>query len=260
MNEVDEISKILEKVVGAYGPHDVFKDWLRLVEASLEAFPANLRPGYEDTPETQKLFEELREKYTKPQFELFTQAFALLLKTAGMYEDTLGRLYMSFASSNAKTGQFFTPLHIAWTMAEMSNIKGEVHQRLREAVEKNPQASALMIMLSMLPDELPDEDKERVFLSRVLPLILKDYEPVTVIDSSCGSGVMFLGAAKTMPWWMTQLGLVQFYGQDIDPVCVRIARCNIMLHGLNGHYAPMIWANLLGGAEPVMTEPVASNS
>ena len=33
---------------------------------------------------------------------------------------------------------------------------------------------------------------------------------------------------------MVQLGLVQFFGADIDPMCVQMARINIVLYGLNG--------------------------
>ena len=55
------------------------------------------------------------------------------------------------------------------------------------------------------------------------------------MDCCCGSGVIFLAAASTLPQWMVQLGLVQFYGADIDETCVKMARLNCMLYGMNGY-------------------------
>ena len=49
-----------------------------------------------------------------------------------------------------------------------------------------------------------------------------------------GSGRMLLAAAGCFPGWAVQLGLVQFYGMDIDPTCARMARVNAELYGLNG--------------------------
>ncbi len=44
-----------------------------------------------------------------------------------------------------------------------------------------------------------------------------------------------MAAASTLPQWMVQLGLVQFYGADIDMMCVKMARLNCMLYGMNGY-------------------------
>jgi methylase of polypeptide subunit release factors len=53
-------------------------------------------------------------------------------------------------------------------------------------------------------------------------------EPFTVADVCCGSGVMLLAAAKQFPRWSIDSGLVQFYGVDIDPLCVEMCRLNML--------------------------------
>ncbi len=59
-------------------------------------------------------------------------------------------------------------------------------------------------------------------------------EPLRISDPACGSGVMLLAAAACLPREAVQKGLVKFYGQDIDPTCVKLAQINMMLYGLNG--------------------------
>jgi type I restriction-modification system DNA methylase subunit len=45
---------------------------------------------------------------------------------------------------------------------------------------------------------------------------------------------MLLAAASVFPQWAVHRGLIEFYGQDIDPTCVAMAKVNLMLYGLNG--------------------------
>jgi hypothetical protein len=48
------------------------------------------------------------------------------------------------------------------------------------------------------------------------------------------SGRMLLAAAACYPAYAVHLGLVRFYAADIDPLCVAMARTNVLLYGLNG--------------------------
>lgn len=116
-------------------------------------------------------------------------------------------------------------------MAEIVSDRGaEVHERLKAAIEKSPIAQAFLVAGCVL------EGQEALdwFLTRVVPAAIEHYEPVTVNDPCVGSGILLLAHASTLPPWMVQMGLVQYYGCDIDPLCVSMARVNCKLYGLNG--------------------------
>lgn len=238
----DQIIKILSKNLSSgYKPDDVFMDWLDAVQATLEAIPAHAesvaKSGHmaTDTPETQKLFERLRSRYrNKDAFNHFAHAFAVLMDsvTPEAPEDILGECYMAWGYPNKWAGQFFTPMSIARMMAMMTvgEAEAEVHTRLKEAIAQSPLAEAATLTgLIVAEGEAFDW-----FITRVLPAALPFYKPVTVCDPCVGSGVMLLAASACFPRWMIELGLVQFYGQDIDAGCVKMCQINVMLYGLNG--------------------------
>jgi hypothetical protein len=264
----DDIIRILDKNTSSgYRPDDVFSDWLELVEATLEALPAHAQAVAvtgqlaEDIPETQALFARMRSRYRDSIcFQRFSEAFHLLLGTIdpGAPEDVLGQIYMAYGYPNAWAGQFFTPLPVARLMAQMTigreDIEAEIHRRVRAAIEKSPLAEAMLIASVIV------QDPERAFdwyIGRLIPACIEHYEPITICDPCCGSGVMFLAAASCIPAWAIGLGLVQFYGTDIDAGCVRMARINCLLHGLNGH--GIKWAMSLTELErKSLSEPYCS--
>jgi hypothetical protein len=226
---------------------DVFEDWLEVVEACLEAMPAHARAmatsgaPADDTAETLAIFKRLRQRYGERPwvFEAFAQAFAILLDAAyepdgtPTYQDLLGQIYMAWGYPSSGLGQYFTPWPLARAMADMTTDRGQlVHERLKAAIAKSPLAQAAVIAGLMCQE--PAEAFEW-FTSRVVPACIEHFERVKVSDPACGSGVMLLACASTYPRWMVELGLVMFYGQDLDGVCVRMCRINAMLYGLNGH-------------------------
>ena len=138
---------------------------------------------------------------------------------------------MSWGYPSSSIGQFFTPWNVARMMAEMVSDGGaEVHTRLKAAIEKSPLAQAFLVAGCVL------EGQEAFdwYISRVVPAAIEHYEPVRVCDPCVGSGILLLAHASTLPAWMVQMGLVQYYGCDIDLLCVRMARVNFKLYGLNG--------------------------
>ncbi|GAC1651498.1 MAG: hypothetical protein NVS4B9_42050 [Ktedonobacteraceae bacterium] len=59
--------------------------------------------------------------------------------------------------------------------------------------------------------------------------------PLRFLEPCVGSGVLILAAVETIEErcpGMIARGEVEFYGMDIDPVCVKMARLNMALHGI----------------------------
>lgn len=260
---VREIIKQLSQIttVSGHGAAIIFDDWTQLVQTSLEALPRHLEAiattGHwaEDTPETAEVFARIRSRYEKtysssaPQqvWDSFGQAFALLLESVapGLWSfdyhngsvgpDVLGQVFMEFAQPNLHQGQFLTPWPVVLMMSEL-NAGGKtlVYDRLKQACRHPDNILAQTALLTGLVIEDPTQAR-KWFMTRVVPFALPHFEIVKVCDPCVGSGRMLLGMATQFEPWMVQAGLVQFYGQDIDPVMVRLSNINCRLFGLNGY-------------------------
>ena len=238
-----EIAKLLDSITSAgHRPDEIFNDWLEMVAAALERAPAHLkslretgRPA-DDLPAVQALWARLRERYPRWAFEKFSQALAALVAAAtdGEYRDLLGLIYMAWGWPNDALGQYFTSGEICKFMARlvMGDIEAEIKARVIAAAQHSPQAQAALLTGLAIDD--PDEAVQWL-LDRVIPACAPYLEPITVLDCCCGSGAMFLGFAANCPRWALDLGLIQFYGQDIDMTCVLMAKINLMIHNLNGY-------------------------
>lgn len=267
---VRAVLKALERVQATShnGMYRVFEDWLELTEAVLESLPAHAASAAkerclaEDTPATQALFQRLRAVYPRPdQWDRFAEAIAITLDAAdGFWQrqppastysgyDILGGVYMA-TSYKPGSGQFFTPWAVANMMGQIimadRGIEQDVLDRLNaagRAVLADPDDPCNAILtattlsgLLLDNEQFTDADRFAWLTEKMLPYVLHRYDPVRVLDPCCGSGVMFLAGAFNTPAWIVQSGLVQFYGMDIDQTCVRMARCNVMIYGLNGSY------------------------
>lgn len=140
---------------------------------------------------------------------------------------------MLFGHPSKWAGQFFTPASVALLMAQMSIPDGEalVNERLKAASEKSQMATAAMLAGGALEGEIA----QAWFIARVIPLAIEHYQPVTVCDPAVGSGIMLVSASSCFPAFANALGLVQYFGQDIDADAVLMSKINLKLYGLNGH-------------------------
>lgn len=211
-----------------------------MVHSMLTMLPEHLRSLHttgetaQDTPEIARQWQRLRDRYKGDWYwSHFSKATALLLQSTDEYYDTVGDIYMEFGYPSKGSGQFFTPFHLAKMMASVQSEETTrlVYDRIKAAITGDPLAEAMLMAGSILEGE----EAQNWLITKILPVIASRIEPVGVCDPSCGSGVMFLAVASTLPTWMTQLGLVQFSGMDIDQTCITMCQINIMLYGLNGH-------------------------
>ena len=263
VDPVKAIVGCLERVNGNCGQslYSIFDDWLEIVLISLERLPEHYksvvenRTMAEDTEQSKITFERLRGKYEKPEiWNEFVSAFVYLMESTETWQDVLGDVYMASYISNKHTGQFFTPWHIAKVMAEMTMLDGvekEVHERIKKTAEKNPILGAMILAGSVIQDE---EEKGKYYWTAIIPLASQLVDPITVCDPCCGSGVMLLAGASCCPRWVLDWGFVQFYGMDIDETCVKMAKVNVMLYGLNGSHAYTAM-ELPEGALSIIPEP-----
>ncbi len=286
-NYAREIVKHLAHVtaVSGYSPAVVFDDWIRIVEASLEALPTHLkavaRTGRwaEDTPEAAEAFAQVRARYSEGArssahrrvWESFSQAFALLLESAApglwhyadfdqgtiMGPDVVGQVYMDFANYDPKwAAQYWTPWNVALLMSKLCIPDGarDVHDRLKQALihPDNVLGAAVLLASLVIPEDDAGAHREW-FLTRVIPAAIPFYQPVSFCEPAIGSGVMMLAAASQFPEWAVALNLVVFSGMDSDVTCVRMARTNSMLYGLNGYSLKL--AEAVGEAMEGQTPP-----
>ncbi len=108
------------------------------------------------------------------------------------YADVLGSVYMELGHSGAKSlGQFFTPWNVAYMMARM-----------------------------MAPDNEPPSE-----------FVRREGRRLSICDPACGSGIMLLAvrAAVADRWGRDEVRHLALFGQDLDPICVAMARINLTL-------------------------------
>jgi N-6 DNA Methylase len=78
------------------------------------------------------------------------------------------------------------------------------------------------------------EEAHTCFVERLVPAALPYIDPIQIYKPAVGSGVMLLAAASVVPDWANQYAIVQYYGQDVDALCVQMAQLQLKLYGLNG--------------------------
>lgn len=252
-----QLVKILERVctISGHRPHQVFTDWVRLCESTLTEMPhhvarqrreGRLRNPDEDGAETQALMQELERRYHKRWSDckaIFAEAFAVLMLVArdGIH-DILGEMFHEWELHNHWKGQFFTPFELGLLMAQFNNPTQLIHERLKAALShpENTVGQALLLAGTALEGA----EAERYFVERLIPAALPFYDPVTVCDPAVGSGCLLLAMASIVPAWANWYGLVQFYGQDIDALCVAMCRVQCMVFGLNGYEMRLVVVGL----------------
>ena len=184
-------------------PRQTVKDIVRVIEGSYQYFG-----GWGDSLERvldvtlhalkgeEEEYVQAAKKMDKRALEAACQVFALLLEGFCIrYNiwDYLGEVYMELGSRSKHQafGQFFTPMNVTEMMAAMQ--LGDVRESIEGA--------------------------------------RKEGRRISVMDPTCGSGAMLLGAKRRIVGEVGLDGLrwFEFYGIDIDPVCVKMCQVQMIM-------------------------------
>jgi hypothetical protein len=241
----------------------VFDDWVDLTNILLDQLPAHMREAVQTgrisdwpdgtPPERIDAFERIKARYGEKAPEVFTYfshaAAELLDATHDFWFDWLGQLYMSLELGGRGVGDYYTPWPVAYLMAEMEDIPTLLNARLKEALMHEDNAMGFAVGITgMLFQPGPagqapimgDDQVDDFFTRYALPAAAPYFDPITICDPACGSGVMLLASAATVPLWARRYGFVQFYGQDVMRIAVQMAKVQTRAYGLNGYEAAII--------------------
>ncbi len=229
-------------------PFEVYSDFLELALHTLEAVPRHFesvlahKQYADDTPEAAAAFARVRQKYSRRGRDYtphFAAAMATLLQSdlySGDNPDHVGIAYELLELQNPHSGQYFTPWDVCSMMVQVTD--GEPAAFLLSRLAKCSMGEAfdpfLAVIVKAQIAAFGLSPAGPALLRSVATALENGFQPITVSDPAIGSGRMLLAHACLVPPWAHQLGLVQYCGQDIDLDCVRMARINMMLYGLNG--------------------------
>lgn len=266
-----EIVKLMEKLYHYGLGYRAFETWIEMCHLSLDAMPDvvhHVAQGgqlgdYRDTPAIHERWERLTHDMREEALDIYAQAFGILLEATHTqtlavtqphhvpvqeltYADVVGNVFQFFGMSKShqsRAGIFFTPWNVAWFMAQMMlatyDFEADLKARYVKALSHpSVEPAATALSWGVLAASSVEDDggwASEAFLTKLLPLVRSspDWEPFTIIDPCCGSGVMLLAAAKVVPRWALDCGFIQLYGVDIEPLCVEMCRLNMRLYGLS---------------------------
>jgi hypothetical protein len=246
----------------------IFRDWIQLLAVVLQAMNSDqvrqLQTG--DAAQTRAFIDHfLRgetgadgrrrdQLYQERHWDRFGQATDLLLQGVRLgYADYLSPLYGEYGLPNKGLGQFFTPWSLALFLAQANlyDVILQVETRLSEAYRRfylDPARPAAVVVtapagattvssqaepsLSAVPDEAEPIVWTETLIRLMLPILRPYFTPYRILDPAVGAATLLLAAASFVPFWMIELGLVEFYAVELDPFVASLARVNCGLYGI----------------------------
>ena len=231
---------------------EIFRDWVCLLEAVLVSMTKEqltaLRRGNE--AQTRQFIDQFlrgeavsdggnaQRYYREPHWERFAQMTALLLENVRQgYADYLAPIFSEYSYPNKMADQYFTPWELALHTARswLYDVVPQVERRLSEAYrqfyeDQVRSQDGVQSMAAQADGQNWHWTERLVRLS--IPILRPHYTPYRIFDPSAGSATLLLAAAAYIPCWMIELGLVEFYGVELDPFVARMASVNFALYGL----------------------------
>ncbi len=191
----------------------VFEDWLDIVHATLRMLPqhalmvATTGKTAEDPDDIKATWTRLNQEYKPADWQHFKAATMALL-------DLVEQRVAHWGSAKGTN-----------VGGESWDVIGDIYQELNATSHHAGQYFTPWHLASVTAQTTVGETMESLSARE---------EPLRIHDPACGSGVMLLAAAASLPREAVQRGWVKFFGNDIDATCVKMAQINCMLYGLNG--------------------------
>ena len=115
MNQhVKDFIKVLDSIKPSKNRYEVFSDWLIMSAASLYA-------PWKKCQKTENEYLEIANQYTKEEIDKHGDLLAITVNALEDEEqDFLGDVFTQTELTNSRTGQFFTPYHVSYMMAEIT--------------------------------------------------------------------------------------------------------------------------------------------
>jgi hypothetical protein len=249
------VKRILSLLQGCdgYSLIDAFRLFIEAANLCIDDLPAHFhravnREPLINSPDELARWNEAGLNQISPDcYRRFCEAFAILLEStvdeAGLltYVDVVGRVYIEIIGGSRWNGdEFYTPECVAEVMARLTigNLESEFFRRCKEACESDPILEAIMFAAGITAmafdahEESTAKDCWFYFGHHVWPFLKERIKPFTICDPAVGSGVLLLRAAKVVPRWLIDIGWVQFYGQDLRLLPIRMCQLNLKLYGI----------------------------
>jgi hypothetical protein len=254
---VNSIIRYLKRIK-SWGPRPlgIFERWVDYLEVVANALPSELMKSGSITPadvDQSNLAKRIEpiiracgiENEVEDPLPHYVAATAILMEAVynRPISDYLGAVYSLYAASKNSSrypGEFYTSSEVAQLQAMLAGTN--YHDLLKEhlleatvaAVEALPENGVKIVGQGLAGLTSGSREAiDHVFQIKILPLIAPYVKPIQVYDPSCGSGTLLLGVARQFPAWANQLGFVQYFGQDLSILAVRLTRLNCRMFGLN---------------------------
>jgi type I restriction-modification system DNA methylase subunit len=110
---VKDFINVLDKIKPSKHRHEIYSDWLILASATLYTWKKD--------KSVEEEYLQIASQYTTNELEQHAQLLAITVEALEEKDqDFLGEVFTHGELTNSRSGQFFTPYHISYLMAEMS--------------------------------------------------------------------------------------------------------------------------------------------
>lgn len=141
-NKYKKIMELLEFSNGKYDVRDIFKDFVIMFAIAIKN-----KFNYEQIDEDEYL--RIVKRYDKKELDIFAKLAAGMIQEKlreDKIEDILGEVYMIINANSKRNGQFFTPIHIAELMAEITLNEENIKNKNFITVQDTSCGSGVMIL------------------------------------------------------------------------------------------------------------------